>query len=189
MVGFYSDYDNLLGTCTASTGSNCDPGDQFNGGKVEVKGIESRFAYDLVRGNGFTIPVGLTYTWTDSEFKTAFNEPEFFGTVEKGDALANLPEHQAVLSVGYRNEQGFATDLRTSWYDSTCSKATCNAFEKIDSYYTVGLSPRRALDRQTEVYLNLLNLTDNTDDIIARQPAGARGQMPRSAIVGVSYSF
>ena len=189
VVGFYSDYDNLLGTCTASTGSNCDPGDQFNGGEVEVYGIESRLGYELVRGNGFTIPVALTYTWTESEFQTSFSQPEFFGAVEKGDALPNLPEHQAVLSVGYRNEQGFATDLRTSWYDSTCSFATCNTYEKIDSYYTVDLATRYALDKQTEVYLNLLNLTDNTDDIIARQPAGARGQMPRSAIVGVAYSF
>lgn len=189
VVGFYSDYDNLLGTCTNSTGANCDPGDQFNGGEVEVYGVESRFGYDLVRGNGFTIPVALTYTWTDSEFQTSFSEPEFFGTVEKGDALPNLPEHQAVLSVGYRNEKGFATDLRTSWYDDTCSFASCNTFEKIDSYYTVDLATRYALDKQTEVYLNLLNLTDNDDDIIARQPAGARGQMPRSAIVGVSYSF
>ncbi|MNT92993.1 hypothetical protein D3C72_2343680 [compost metagenome] len=94
-----------------------------------------------------------------------------------------------MLSVGYRNEQGFATDLRTSWYDSTCSFATCNTYEKIDSYYTVDLATRYALDKQTEVYLNLLNLTNSTDDIIARQPAGARGQMPRSAIVGVAYSF
>lgn len=189
VVGFYSDYENLLGTCTASTGTRCDPGDQFNGGEVKVYGVESRMGYDLVRGNGFTIPVGLTYTWTESEFQTSFNDPEFFGAVEKGDALANLPEHQAMLSVGYRNEQGFATDLRTSWYGSTCSKASCNAFEKIDSYYTVDLATRYALDKQTDVYLNLLNLTDSTDDIIARQPAGARGQMPRSAIVGISYSF
>lgn len=188
VVGFYSDYDNLLGTCTASTGVSCDPGDQFNGGEVKVRGIESRLGYDLVRGAGFTIPVGLTYTWTDSEFKSAFDN-DFFGAVEKGDALPNLPEHQAVLSVGYRNEQGFATDLRTSWFDSTCSFATCTTYEKIDSYYTVDLATRYALDKQTEVYLNLLNLTDNTDDIIARQPAGARGQLPRSAVVGVSYNF
>ena len=189
VVGFYSDYDNLLGTCTASTGASCTPGDQFNGGKVVVRGVESRIGYDLVRGAGFSVPVALTYTWTDSEFRSSFSEPEFFGVVEKGDALANLPKNQAVLSVGYRNEQGFTTDLRTSWYDSTCSQASCNSFEKIDSYYTVDLSTRYALDKQTEVYLNLLNLTDNTDDIIARQPAGARGQLPRSAVVGVSYSF
>lgn len=188
VVGFYSDYNNLLGTCTASTGANCNPGDQFNGGEVEVYGVESRFGYDLVRGNGFTIPVGLTYTWTESEFQNSLDN-EFFGAVEKGDALPSLPEHQAVLSVGYRNERGLSSNLRTSWYDGTCSQASCNTFEKIDSYYTVDLSTRYALDKQTEVYLNLLNLTDNTDDITARQPAGARGQMPRSAIVGVSYSF
>ena len=70
-------------------------------------------------------------------------------------------QNQAVLSVGYRNEQGLAADLRTNWYDSTCSFATCNTYEKIDSYYTVDLATRYALDKQTEVYLNLLNLTDN----------------------------
>jgi predicted porin len=95
-------------------------------------------------------------------------------------------EHGLELSGGYRNEQGFATDLRTSCYDSTCSFATCNTYEKIDSYYRIDLATRYALDKQTEVYLNL---TDSADDIIGRQPAAARGQMPRSAIVGVAYSF
>lgn len=188
VVGFYSDYENLLGTCTASTGANCDPGDQYNGGEVEVQGIEARAAWSLVEAEGYSLPVSLSWTWTESDFKTAFSN-DFFGDVQKGDALPSLPEHQAVLSLGYRNDNGFAADLRTSWFDSTCSQASCGRFEKIDSYYSVDLATRYALDAQTEFYLNVLNLTDNTDDIIARQPAGARGQMPRSLVVGVSYDF
>ena len=188
LVAFYSDYENLLGTCTASTGSNCNPGDQFNGGEVRVRGLESKLNYELIQGAGYSLPLAVSYTWTDSEFKTSFAD-EFFGTVQRGDALPNLPEHQASVSLGYRNESGLAVDLRTNWFDSTCNFASCGAFDKLDSYYTVDLSTRYALDAKTEVYLNLLNLTDSTDDIIARQPAGARGQMPRSAIVGVSYGF
>ncbi|WP_330970687.1 TonB-dependent receptor domain-containing protein, partial [Lysobacter sp. A3-1-A15] len=30
LVGFWNDYSNLVGTCTASTGGNCDIGDQFD---------------------------------------------------------------------------------------------------------------------------------------------------------------
>lgn len=187
LVGFYSDYENLLGTCTASTGSNCNVGDQFNGGAVRVRGLESSFNYALVQGRSYSLPLSLSYTWTDSAFKTSFQDA-FFGTVQRGDALPNLPEHQLSMTIGYRKD-AFAADLRTNWYDSTCSFASCAAYEKLDNYYSVDLSTRYALDASTEVYLNLLNLTDSTDAIIARLPAGARGQMPRSAIVGVSYGF
>ncbi|WP_373187568.1 TonB-dependent receptor family protein [Halopseudomonas sp.] len=188
VIGFYSDYDNLIGTCTASTGANCTVGDQFNGGEVEVRGLESRVEYQLVQTAAYSLPVSLSYTWTDSEFKTAFNN-SFFGTVEQGDEVPSIPEHQATATVGYRGAQGFAADLRGNWVDGTCTMATCGQFEQVDSYYTVDLSTRYAFNEQTEVYANVINLTDETDDIIARQPYGARGQAPRTALVGVSHSF
>lgn len=188
VIGFYSDYDNLLGTCTASTGANCTVGNQFNGAEVEIRGIESRLEYQLVQTAAYNLPVSLSYTWTDSEFKTGFDN-SFFGVVEKGDAVPSIPEHQATFTMGYRGAQGFAADLRTNWVDGTCTEATCGQFEKVDSYYTVDLSTRYAFNEQTEVYANVINLTDETDDIIARQPYGARGQAPRTALVGVSHSF
>jgi Fe(3+) dicitrate transport protein len=73
--------------------------------------------------------------------------------------------------------------------DGTCTEATCGQFEKVDSYYTVDLATRYAFNEQTEVYANVINLTDETDNIIARQPYGARGQAPRTALVGISHSF
>lgn len=188
VIGFYSDYENLLGTCTASTGADCIVGDQFDGGNVEIRGVESQVQYELIRSAGFTVPVSLAYTWTDSEFQTAFRN-SFFGTVEKGDEVPSIPEHQATVTVGYQGASGLSVDLRTNWVGETCTVATCNAFERVDSYHTVDLATRLALSEQTEIYLNVLNLTDETNDIIARQPAGARGQLPRTALVGVSYEF
>jgi Fe(3+) dicitrate transport protein len=188
VIGFYSDYDNLLGTCTASSGANCTVGDQFNGGEVEIRGLESRFEYQLLQTAAFSLPVSLSYTWTDSEFQTGFNN-SFFGVVEKGDAVPSIPEHQATVGFGYRGAQGFTADLRTNWVDGTCTEATCGQFEKVDSYYTVDLATRYAFNEQTEVYANVINLTDETDNIIARQPYGARGQAPRTSLVGISHSF
>ena len=46
IVGFYNDYDNLLGNDTLSTGGQ-GTGDQFNGGEVEVNGIEASFGIEV----------------------------------------------------------------------------------------------------------------------------------------------
>ena len=40
VAGFYNDFSNMVGTVTASTGGNAAIGDQFDGGKVKVKGVE-----------------------------------------------------------------------------------------------------------------------------------------------------
>ena len=40
LMGFFNDYENLVGLCTNSSGSNCEPGDAFNGDGVQVPGLE-----------------------------------------------------------------------------------------------------------------------------------------------------
>ena len=51
VIGFLSDYDNLLGECTASSGSNCEVGDAFNGNAVTVRGIEFLAGTELAGSN------------------------------------------------------------------------------------------------------------------------------------------
>ena len=53
MTGFWSDYDNLLGVCTASSGADCEVGDAFNGDAATVRGLEVLFHVGLVRDRGF----------------------------------------------------------------------------------------------------------------------------------------
>ncbi len=45
-IAFFNDYSNLLGTCTASSGGNCTIGDQFDGGDVDVMGLELTASWD-----------------------------------------------------------------------------------------------------------------------------------------------
>src|SRR5690606_30729307 len=41
VVGFWNDYANLVGTCTASSGGGCTIGDQFDAGEARVRGVEA----------------------------------------------------------------------------------------------------------------------------------------------------
>src|SRR5690606_20083259 len=52
LIAFYNDYDNLVGTCTASTGGTYNLGDQFSGGNVQMQGLEAsgQYQFELARG-------------------------------------------------------------------------------------------------------------------------------------------
>jgi len=101
-VLFFNDYSNLLGSDFAASGGQGTI-DQFNGGNVNVYGIEFELRYDLLASakTSLSLPVGITYTLTEGEFQNSFDS-EFggWGTVEEGDELPYLPEHQLALLVG-----------------------------------------------------------------------------------------
>src|SRR5690606_10545740 len=74
VILFQSGYDNMHGNCAASIGCNPDNiGDQYNFGEVKVSGIELSSQRDFALQNGFKLPVKVSYTYTDSEFRSDFN--------------------------------------------------------------------------------------------------------------------
>ncbi len=190
LIGFYSDYDNIIGVCTNSGAVNgdCEPGDTENGGKAEVKGLELAAAYTIALASG-QIPLQASYAYTNAEFKSSF-EGSIWGNVENGDKLPNLPENQLALSAGLYLDNGFGSDLSLRYFDETCSTAACGDFQEIDEFYTLDLAVHYSFNSQTRVYINVDNLTDNDGDIISREPkAGARGQKPRTLMAGVRFRF
>ena len=192
VIGFFSDYDNIIGICSNSGGAGsepCEAGDTENGGAAEIKGIEAQASYALALG-AVQLPLTLSYTYTDAEFKSSFVGASVWGTVEEGDELPNLPEHQLQLGAGILLPNGFGADLRLRYFDDTCATAACNEFEEIDSYHAIDLSAYYDWNERTRVYLTVDNVTDEDDNIIARQPkAGARGQKPRTVMAGVRFDF
>ena len=113
-IGFYNDYENLVSTCTASSG--CDDAQlnqQFNGGEVDILGAELVVDLEIDTDHGLRFPVALTYTFTSTEFQTDFASTNpIFGDVEEGDELPYVPEHQASLTVGVEGETwGLATSV------------------------------------------------------------------------------
>ncbi|MCR9277386.1 MAG: TonB-dependent receptor [Pseudomonadaceae bacterium] len=184
---FLSDYDNLLGECTASSGSDCDIGDAFNGDAATVKGVELLVTADLSQGAGISIPASLAYTYIDGSFDTDIADTAFFGDVSSGDPIPYIPEHQLSLTVGLETER-WGVFGALSFVDEVCVRASCSDFEQTDSSMTLDISSRYSLRDGVTLLARIENLTDE-EDILGRQPYGARPNKSRTASLGVRVEF
>ncbi|TNF84251.1 MAG: TonB-dependent receptor [Gammaproteobacteria bacterium] len=186
-VAFLTDFKNLLGVCTASSGSDCEVGDAFNGDAATIRGLEFRTGVDLAGDRGFQVPFDFTWTWTDSEFDTDIADTEYWGDVSKGDPVPYIPEHQFLLRLGFLISS-FSADLSANYIDAVCTRPACGDFEKTDDSLTLDLGAAWAFTDGFDVFARVENLT-NEKDIMGRQPYGARPNKARTAAIGVRLAF
>ncbi|MBL4683267.1 MAG: TonB-dependent receptor, partial [Nannocystaceae bacterium] len=96
-VGFVSDYTNLSGSCTFSSGCvDGDGSEQFNAGEVLVYGAEGLARYRYRFDNGLGLEAAARYTFTGTRFGNTFASafPQW-GDVEEGFELPYVPKHLA----------------------------------------------------------------------------------------------
>ncbi len=186
-IVFLSDYENLLGECTASSGSNCDIGDAFNGDAATVRGLELQLSASPIIAQSIRMPVSLSYTYIDGEFDTDIADTDFFGDVSAGDPIPYIPEQQLQVSLGLQADRWTAY-LNASYIDEVCVRASCGLFEKTDSSTTVDLSGSFDISSSINVFARLENLLGD-ENILGRQPYGARPNKDRTASVGLRLAF
>ncbi|PKH00449.1 TonB-dependent receptor domain-containing protein [Paraglaciecola sp. MB-3u-78] len=186
-IYFLSDYDNLIGECTASSGSNCEIGDAFNGDAATVQGIEFIFKTELTEINGIRVPLNITYTYIDSKFDTDIADTAFFGDVSAGDAIPYIPENQGQISLGLE-ANNWSAYVNVLYVDEVCVRASCAEFEQTDNSFTVDISGNYQVSNDLKLFARIENLTDE-QDIVSRQPYGARPNKTRTFSVGAQYSF
>jgi len=185
---FASDYANLVGECKNSSGGDCEAGDTFSGGEVDVSGFEVTASTVVDGPDSISYPMALTYARTSSEFQSSFDS-DYFGTVASGDDVPYLPASQLAAVVGFVTDTGLSGDMRLVKYGSTCSTAQCGEFENIESYTFLDLSLRQKLSESMTLYTVVENINDDVD-IVSRAPKnGARSQKPKSIKVGFTYNF
>ncbi len=193
VIGFYSDVENLIGTCTASRGcGEGDFGDQVNAGAADVRGLELSLMTRQPLPGPLTSLAGLleiVYTFTDSEFKESF-EDGFFGDVEAGDSLPFVPRHQVTLVAGLEDDRwsvqfltNFVSEIRTE-----AGQGDIPDLERVDGRTVVDLASDYHVTDDVRLFFQVLNLLDN-DYAVARQPYGLRPGRPRTAIGGLSVRF
>lgn len=194
VIGFYSDYSNLKGSCTLASGcTDAQEGQEFNGGAVRVYGVEAQLGAEvpLDRRATLTVPLAAAYTFTRSAFQTTFSS-DFagWGDVDAGDQLPYLPEHLASLSAALkmgRWELGATARYRGEARDVAGQDST-GATEQVSSLYTLDLAAHARLHAYAELYATCSNLFDE-QVIISRRPYGARPNPPRMFALGYKARF
>ena len=191
-VAFFNDYGNLLGTDLAA-GGGTGSGLLFNGGAVDVRGLELSADYDLgaAFGTRLGFPVELSYTYTDATFENAFeSEYEPWGTVEAGDELPYLPRHQGAVQLGFETAR-FGTSLSARFTSQMRTVAGQGDFiegRSIDGYFVLDASARYALTPRFQLFATARNLTDEAY-AVARRPAGLRPGLSRTFLLGMKTRF
>ena len=184
---FLSDYDNLLGECTASSGVDCVIGDAFNGDAATVLGLELRFSGELLANRAFSLPVSLSYTHINGKFDTDIADTDFFGSVRKGDPLPYIPDHQLHLTLGLAGDR-WDMFLSANYVDAVCTRASCGPFERTDSALVLDAYLDYRMTDSIEVFARVENLA-REKAIMGRQPYGARPNKDRTASLGVRLNF
>jgi len=192
-IGFITDYDNLVGTVTESTGGGGEIGDQFEAGEAVVRGVELMAQTVLWEfGNGWQVPLQLGWTWTpDAEFDNSFDS-DFgpWGEVNAGDRMPYVPEHVGQVGLALEGDR-LAMNLAFNYQDETRTKAGSGSIppsERTDSALVVDLGAEYRLTDNFSVLARVQNLFDK-EYIASRSPNGARPGIDRWALVGLRASF
>ena len=184
-IAFYSDFSKFAELC--SVGGECSNGatsGSFSTGGAVVKGLEFQVGSLFTMGD-FYIPVDLAYTYTNAETN---------GDNKKvsGETLADIPENMASLRVGLEHNSGWNNYAVAKYIDKTCSTQGCNkankAFDETDALTTVDLISRYQFYQGPEVFVKVVNVFDR-QEIISRNPHGARPNIARTVWAGLIYDF
>lgn len=187
-IGFHSDFENLTENC--SNASPCSDGStsgSFNTGEAVIQGIELQAGALIDAGNA-TIPFNLMYTYTDA----AISETNATIGFEDGDLLASIPQNTLSLRVGLETALGWDNYAVAKYIDETCISVGCNSsgatFDRTEDLFVMDFISRYRIAGDGTVYLKIENVFDE-QSIVSRQPDGARPNKPRTASVGMEWTF
>lgn len=185
-MAFLSDYDNILGDCTASSGADCAVGDSFNGDAATVQGLEldMRAAWQWL---GYGIPLHLGYTWTDAHFDNGIADSIFFGEVSPGDPLPYIPRHQGQIGLGLESAR-WSWDARLRLVDAVCTRASCERDQRTGSLAILDLALHYNMAPGTRLMAKLENASGDID-LVSRHPYGARPGKDRSLSLALQLDF
>lgn len=184
-IAFYSDFSNFIEQCSVASpcSNNADSG-SFSVGGAKVTGLEFQVGTLFSTGD-FMIPVDLAYTYTDAETTSG---DEFVS----GQDLQNIPENIFSVRVGLEHDSGWNNYAVLKYIDQTCVSIGCNdsnsRLDRTDALTTMDLISRYQFINGPEIFLKVENVFDR-QEIIARQPFGARPNIDRTIYAGMIIDF
>jgi Fe(3+) dicitrate transport protein len=192
VIGFLSDYSELLGSDMAAAGG-MGSGDMFNGGKAIVKGAEVFLSLDALHGysDNLRFPIVVSYTLTDARFGSSFNSTfSAWGQVLTGDRIPYIARHQVNVRMaleGRRGSVGLNVNHVGDMPSSTGPTADAQEY-RIPAFTVLDANFRFRWTDRTEFFATVQNITGERY-IVSLMPAGARPGMPRAIHGGISIRF
>jgi Fe(3+) dicitrate transport protein len=189
LLGFFNDYENLLGRDTFSSGGT-GSGDLYNAGEVRAYGVEASAGYTFQLG-AWSAPVSASYTYSHAEFLTTFvSTYEPWGSVEEGDELPYLPAYLVSASAAVQSSRALAGFFAnyTSKMRTIAGQGDIPFTESTDSRVILDLTAEYELIAHARVFASAQNVTDEVY-IAARRPTGVRPGMPRMFIAGLKFDL
>ena len=190
LIGFYSDYDHLIGRCRVSD-PNCTPGSEFNGGQVNIGGLEISFMHKRAHTDASRLEIALSYTYTESEFgETFLSGFSQWGLVREGDELPYIPKDVGNFRVSFfygswsvEGSVDFQSEMREVPGIGEVSDDL-----HADDITTLDLTGSYQFSDALKLQVMLLNATDEAA-IVSHRPFGARPNRPRSIVGRIRYRF
>lgn len=188
IIGFYSDYSNLLGS-DLEAGGGSGTSAQFNAGSVDVIGLEATAETDLAELfdiSSVSVPFNMNYTFTRAEFQTSFDSDfKPWGSVEKGDRLPFIPEHQfnTSLSLNWDNFQINVNTTLSPRMRTVAGQGSIQTGNSTDSFFLVDTNATYQVLNNVDLFVNTRNLLNQTY-IVSDRPAGVRPGLPRTFMGG-----
>ncbi len=190
VIGFYSDYSNIKGTCSFSSGCAEDKIDsEYNGGEAEIFGIESAMSHTF-KAKSYQFPVELSYTRTVARFTrttTSDNKEWGIGEIKTGDPLPYVPQDQVSAKVGLNNDI-FATSLNMVWKGDMADQSVEEGRKLIPSYGVLDWVASYNYSKTGKIFTKVDNILDNTY-LVSLRPYGARPGKPRMLSIGLNQKF
>ncbi len=192
LIGFFSNYKNLKGSCSLASGcTEMQEGEEFNGGRAHVYGAELQVGSEWPLTNKLVLPLSAAYTYTHSAFQSSFSS-DFagWGEVEKGFELPYLPRQILAVSGGVKTKK-WELGARVSYLGESRDVAGAGSIEaaaRAEPLLTVNLNGHVTLHENSELYATCSNLFDE-QVIISRRPYGARPNAPRLVSFGYKGRF
>ena len=210
LVGFYTDFDQLISTDAGLGAAGAAPSQ--NAGEADVIGLESLVEYDAGQAAGWSLglPMYVSATWTSAEFKNssaflAGGGDAVYSGGRDGNEIPYVPEWKLAAGIGVSGEK-WAVNLDMSYMGSSwgtgwngtpradnpataANEAVATSRDgKIQALLQFDLSGHYQITENVKLLAGVQNLFDE-QAIVSRIPEGPRANAPRMIFGGAEITF
>ena len=192
IIGYLSDYSNLLGADLAATGGT-GTNELFNAGKALVKGIEFLSSINTISHTSkFKLPIYFNYTFTDAKFSDDFESSfDAWGEdIRSGYYLPYISKHVISLGAEYESKS-FMINLDYSYksnFRTSPGLEMKGSKDIIDSFGILNIALHYNFNENIRFNLSVNNLFNNVYAVASR-PAGLRPGQPRILKFGIKLDL